>query len=113
MEEKNTGLNAAKILKDIMSGKIFVSGNIQKHLGYVVFLFFIAVFYIGYCYKVEDTALENKKLSKEIIFLRTEYINQLTKLSNEKKKSEIMKKIQDKNLTLKESKKPFMRVKTK
>jgi hypothetical protein len=110
-ENKSTGSNASKILKDIMSGKIFVSENIQKHLKYIFFLFFIAVFYIGYCYKVETTTIENKKLDNELMLLRTEYVKQLNNLSNVKKKSEIIKRLQDKNLTLKESQKPFKRIK--
>ncbi|MDR1348772.1 MAG: hypothetical protein LBJ63_10210 [Prevotellaceae bacterium] len=111
--QENRNTDSTNILKDIISGKIFINKNIQKHLKYIFFLFFIAVFYIGYCYKVETTAIENKKLDRELMLLRVEYVNQLNKLSNAKKKSEVIKKLQDRHSTLKESKTPFKRIKTK
>ncbi|MDR2651771.1 MAG: hypothetical protein LBC68_05600 [Prevotellaceae bacterium] len=112
-ENKSNGSNTMKILKDIISGKIFVSSNIQKHLGYIFFIFFLAVFYIGYCYTVENTIRENKRLDKEIKLLRTEYIYQSSELMRIGKKSEILKQIQERNLTLKEPKNPFIRIKIK
>ncbi|MDR1553948.1 MAG: hypothetical protein LBS69_10895 [Prevotellaceae bacterium] len=112
-ENKNDSLVRSNVLKDIISGKIFVSSNIQKHLGYIFFIFFLAVFYIGYCYTVENTIRENKKLDKEIKLLRTEYIYQSSELMRTGKKSEIIKQIQERNLTLKEPKNPFIRIKIK
>ncbi|MDR2127290.1 MAG: hypothetical protein LBP63_10750 [Prevotellaceae bacterium] len=120
MEEKNNteanqnnGSKAAKILKDIMSGKIFVSANIQKHLGYIFFLFFLALFYIAYRYTVDNTFRENNKLDVELKLLRTEYVYQLSNLTKESRKSKIEQKLKDKNSTLKETSKPFIRIKIK
>ncbi|MDR2065747.1 MAG: hypothetical protein LBP85_08595 [Prevotellaceae bacterium] len=120
MEENNSMQNSnssksdtSKMLKDIISGKIFVSANIQKYSRYIFFVFFLAAFYIGYRYTVENTVRENKKLDDEIKLLRTEYIYQSSQLMSEGRKSNIIKKIEDKNLTLKESKIPFRRIKIK
>ncbi|MDR0755046.1 MAG: hypothetical protein LBF04_06625 [Prevotellaceae bacterium] len=112
-KNKNSESDASKILKDIISGKIFVSANIQKHLRYIFFVFFIAVFYIGYRYAVENTVRENKKLDDEIKLLRTEYIYQSSQLMEEGRKSNIIKKLKNKNLTLKEPENPFRRIKIK
>jgi hypothetical protein len=109
----NSKSNTFKMLKDIISGKIFVSQNIQKQLRYIFFVFFIAVFYIGYRYTVENTVRENKKLDDEIKLLRTEYIYQLAQLMEEGRKSNIIKKLKEKNLTLKEPKNPFIQIKIK
>lgn len=112
-KNKNGESDISKILKDIMSGKIFVSTNIQKHLRYIFFVFFLAVFYIGYRYTVENTVRESKKLDDDIKLLRTEYIYQSSQLMEEGRKSNIIKKLQNKNLTLKEPEKPFRRINTK
>lgn len=110
-ENKSPETKKAGILAQIITGRIFVNSNIQKHLGYIVFVFFLAVVYIGYRYKVQDTALENKKLDTEIKALHTEYINRLTELMNMSKRSEVLMQIQKRNITLKESQSPFTRIK--
>jgi len=108
------------ILAEIISGRIFINKNIQKHVGYFIFVFFLAALYIGYRYKVESTALENKKLDSEIKELHTEYIYKLTELMKKGTKSEVLKKIKEMNqdtiqtrkITIKESQNPFTRIKT-
>ncbi|MDR1983800.1 MAG: hypothetical protein LBQ28_03115 [Prevotellaceae bacterium] len=112
-KNQKSGSNTAGILKLVMTGKIFVSTGIQKHLGYIFFIFFLAVFYIGYLYKVESIVQESKRLNDEIKSLRTHYIHVSTELMRKSKKSEIIKQIQDRKLTLKEAEKPFVRVKIK
>jgi hypothetical protein len=112
-ENKNTGSNVAAILKQIMSGNIFVGAGIQKHLRYVFFLFFLAVLYIGYSYKVENIAIESKKLDNELKLLRTEYVYLSSELQKKGTQSEIMKQISNRNLKLKEAKIPFKRIKIK
>ena len=118
MEEKNNinddkkkGQNKASILKQIMTGRIFVNTSIQKHRGYIVFLFFLAIVYIGYRYKVENTALENRELDNDIKKLRTDYIQKATRLMKMGKKSKVLEQIRERNLTIKESQNPFIRIK--
>jgi hypothetical protein len=110
-ENKNVASESTNVVRQIMSGRIFVITGIQKHLGYIFFVFFLAVVYIGYCYSVENTATENKKLDEELKLLRTEYVYKSTNLMMMGKKSEVLKQIEKRNLTLKEPRNPFTRVK--
>ncbi|MDR3227072.1 MAG: hypothetical protein LBT56_05315 [Prevotellaceae bacterium] len=112
-ENKNSGISTTKIFRQIITGRMFVSASIQKHLGYILLLFFLAVFYIGYRYKVESTARENKEIDNEIKLLHPEYIYKSKELMIMGRKSEVLKQIQKRNLTIKESKNPFIRIKTK
>jgi hypothetical protein len=116
VEEKNDinkskDTNKANILKQIITGRIFVSTRIQKHSGYIVFLFLLAILYIGYRYKVDSTALASKELDKQIQWLRTDYIRKLTTLMQKGTKLETLKQIREKSLTLKEPQNPFIQIK--
>ena len=111
-DNKNSVSNRTNILKQIITGRIFISAGIQKYLGYIIFMFFLAAFYIGYRYKVESTALENKKLDNEIKRLHTEYIYKLTELMRKGNRSKVLEQIQKRSLTIKEPQNPFTRIKT-
>ena len=110
-ENKTPVSNKDNLLKQIITGRIFVNTSIQKHLGYIIFVFCLAVVYIGYRYRVENTALENRTLDNDIKRLHTEYVYQSKHLMNLGKKSKILEQIRKKNLTLKEPQNPFTRIK--
>jgi hypothetical protein len=111
-ENKNSASNKDNLLKQIITGRIFVNTSIQKHIGYIIFIFLLAVVYIGYRYKVESTALENRTLDNDIKRLHTEYVYQSKHLMNLGKKSKIFEQIRKKNLTVKEPQNPFILIKT-
>jgi ABC-type transport system involved in cytochrome bd biosynthesis fused ATPase/permease subunit len=111
-ENKKSAPKKTGILTQFITGRIFLNTSIQKHVGYIIFLFFLAVIYIGYRYKFENTTIENKQLDNEIKQLNTEYIHKLTELMNKGKKSEVLRQIQKRNLTIKEPQNPFILIKT-
>ena len=118
MEEKNkiednkkTADNENVILREIINGRIFIR-IFQKHLVYILFVFFLAICYMGYHYTFENTFRENSKLDDEIKLLRTEHIDKVRKLLKMSTNAEVLKRIKEKNLTIQESKEPFIRIKT-
>ena len=110
-ENNKSVSNKTNIWALIFKGEIFLNTNIHKHLGYIIFVFFLAAIYIGYRYKVVNTAIESKKLDHEIKQLHAEHVRKSAELMEKGIKLEILKQIQKRNLTLKESKSPFILIK--
>lgn len=108
--EKKTSASFKSMLKDLISGRFIVGKNIQKHIGYLFFVFILAMFYIGYRYKVESTAIENKKIEQEIKAMQAEFLTKKIDLMRLSKHSEILKQVQKRSLSIKEPKNPPQRI---
>ena len=94
----------------MLTGRIIISEFIQKQVKYLFLLFFLAVGYIGYRYKIENTVRENKKLAEEIKTLHAEYITKSIELVRVSKRSEIGEQIKNRKITVKEQQIPPKRI---
>ena len=109
---ENIKLNTPKIagmgkaFKDVLSGDIFGSQVLLKHLPYLVFLVFLALVYIAIGYAAEDSVRQINKDKAELKEMRSEYITIKSDLMYATKQSELIKILQEKGFQLEESFEP-------
>lgn len=90
----------------VMSGEIFGSEMLIKHLPYVGFLVFLGLVYIGIGYSAEDSVRQINRNKAELKEMRSEYITIKSDLMYATKQSELIKILHAKGLTLEESFQP-------
>jgi hypothetical protein len=90
----------------VMSGEIFGSEELIKHLPYVGFLVFLGLVYIGIGYSAEDSVRQINRNKTELKEMRSEYITIKSDLMYATKQSELIKILHEKGLTLEESFQP-------
>lgn len=99
------------VSKGFFSGGWLASKFIQRQRWYILFVFGLALFYISYRFYAEQTILKAQKLEAEVKALQVDYIIQSEKLTKVYKRSEIIKKAQQKGLGLVEPEEPPKRIK--
>jgi len=90
----------------VMSGEVFGSEELIKHLPYVVFLVFLGLIYIGVGFSAEGSVRQINKDKSELKEMRSEYITIKSDLMYATKQSELIKILHQKGLTLQESFQP-------
>ena len=90
----------------VMSGEVFGSEELIKHLPYVVFLVFLGLIYIGVGFSAEGSVRQINKDKSELKEMRSEYITIKSDLMYATKQSELIKILHAKGLTLEESFQP-------
>lgn len=90
----------------VMSGEIFGSEMLIKHLPYVGFLVLLGLVYIGIGYSAEDSVRQINRNKSELKEMRSEYITIKSDLMYATKQSELIKILHAKGLTLEESFQP-------
>ncbi len=90
IEKKNT-------VRKLFSGDVLLSDTITKQRWYLVFLFFLALFYIGFHYNMAQTVKQVRKLEREVTTLQAEYATRSSELMRMSKQSEIIKMLKEKN----------------
>lgn len=90
----------------VMSGDIFGSEQLIKHLPYLGFLVLLGLVYIGIGYSAEDSVRQINKDKAELKEMRSEYITIKSDLMYATKQSELIKILHEKGLTLEESFQP-------
>ncbi len=98
------------ILKSILDGSILTREGVLDQLPYLLFLTFIATFYIANRYRAERIVRETEKLQSEIKELRAESITSASKLMYVSKQSEVARLVNKHNLGLKEAVVPPQRL---
>jgi hypothetical protein len=90
----------------VMSGEVFGSEELIKHLPYVGFLVFLGLIYIGVGFSAEGSVRQINKDKSELKEMRSEYITIKSDLMYATKQSELIKILHQKGLTLEESFQP-------
>jgi hypothetical protein len=98
-------------LKDFLTGSILTTDSVSKQLPYVMFLAFLAIFYIGNRYRYEKLVRKDKNLQIEVRNLRAESITTAAQLMFISKQSEVAKLCEERGLELKESVVPPKKIK--
>ena len=98
-------------LKDFLTGSVLTSESVSKQLPYILFLAFLAVFYIANRYRYEKLVRNEKNLQIEVRNLRAESITTAAQLMFISKQSEVAKLCEIRGLELKESVVPPKKVK--
>ena len=101
-EEKPQGKKSTGI-RDILTGSVLTKDSVSKQLPYILFLAFLAVFYIGNRYRYEKLVIKEKKMQTEVKNLRAESITTAAQLMFISKQTEVAKLVESKGLGLKES----------
>ena len=91
---------------EVMSGDIFGSEQLIKHLPYLGFLVFLGLIYIAIGYSAEDSVRQINKDKAELKEMRSEYITIKSDLMYATKQSELIKILHQKGLVLEESFQP-------
>ncbi len=95
--KKTTGI------KDFLTGSILTKEAVSTQIPYILFLAFLAVFYIGNRYRYEKMVIKEKKLQTEVRNLRAESITTAAQLMFISKQTEVAKLVESRGLGLKES----------
>jgi hypothetical protein len=98
-------------VKDFLTGSILTTESVSKQFPYILFLAFLAFFYIGNRYRYEKLVRNEKKLQIEVRNLRAESITTASQLMFISKQSEVAKLCEKRGLELKESVVPPKKIK--
>lgn len=109
-KEKQVMANEANSQKNFVSGRT-IAEFFQRHRWYILLVFVLALFYISYRFYAEQTILKSQRLEAEVEVRHVEYIIKSEELIKIHKRSEIIKKAQQKGLELIEPKEPPKRIK--
>ena len=90
-------------VKDFLTGSILTTESVSKQFPYILFLAFLAFFYIGNRYRYEKLVKKENKLELEVRNLRAESITTASQLMFISKQSEVAKLCEKRGLELKES----------
>ena len=109
--EKPKDKKAKVSLGEILTGRVLKQETVSKQLPYILFLAFLAIFYIGNRYRYEKLVKKEQALQKEVKNLRAESITTAAQLMFISKQSEVAKLCEKKGLELKESIVPPRKIK--
>jgi|APIni6443716594_1056825.scaffolds.fasta_scaffold558152_2 hypothetical protein len=109
-QEKPQGKKAMG-LKDFLTGSVLTKEGVSTQLPYILFMAFIAVFYIGNRYRYEKLVIKEQKLKTEVRNLRAESITTAAQLMFISKQTEVARLVESKGLGLKESVVPPKKIK--
>lgn len=98
-------------LGDILTGRVLNRDSVSRQLPYILFLAFLAMFYIANRYRYEKLVKKEQTLQKEVRNLRAESITTAAQLMFISKQSEVAKLVDKRGLELKESVVPPKKIK--
>jgi hypothetical protein len=95
-----------KAVKEVLSGEVFGSEKLLKHLPYGAFLVGLGLVYIAIGYAAEDMVRQINRDKAELKEMRSEYITIKSDLMYATKQSELVKLLEAKGFELEESLQP-------
>lgn len=95
-----------KAVKEVLSGEVFNSDKLIKHMPYGAFVVVLGLVYIAIGYAAEDMVREINRHKSELKEMRSEYITIKSDLMYATKQSELVKILQQKGFELEESLEP-------
>lgn len=92
-------------VKGMLEGRL-LADKLRRNISFVLFATFLGILYISNGYSTEKLHRKRITLEKEVTDLRFESITSAANLMFIRKQSEVLKRVRDAGLTLKESKEP-------
>lgn len=92
-------------VKGVLEGRA-LADKLRRNISFVLFATFLGILYISNGYSTEKLHRQRISLEKEVSDLRFESITAAANLMFIRKQSEVIKRVQDAGLALKESKEP-------
>lgn len=108
---QHTAPRKSSILKDVISGKVLLNVVLVRQRWYILFLFMLALTYIGLHYYMEKTVRETRRLEHELTNLRIEYTTRSSELMLMSRRSEVNRQIKQRGMTICEPQYPPKRIK--
>jgi hypothetical protein len=96
--------------KDVLDGSLLTRDNVIGQLPFVLFLTLLLVLYIGNRYHAERVIKQSLKLQTELRELRAEAISTASELEYLSNQSQVAKLVEQKNIGLKYSDKPPLKI---
>ena len=93
-------------VRDILSGSLLTRDIILKNIGFIIWLTFLGIVYIGNSYHAEKIARRTDKLQREVKDLRAESITTAADLMYLSRQSVVEQLVKNSRLELKESMEP-------
>ena len=95
-------------IKDSIYGSLQI---IIQHIGFIIWLTFLGIVYIGNSYHAERIARETNRLQREVKDLRAESITTAAELMYVSRQSVVQRMVKNSKLDLKESVEPPYKIK--
>jgi hypothetical protein len=99
--------------KEFLHGRFLSEKRIGQHWGFLAFIVFLGVLYIGNRYQMEHLLERQATLSKELKELKYEAITTSSELMNMSKQSEVMERVHKAGIDLEVLKTPPRKLKVK
>ncbi len=97
-------------IRDILNGSLLTRGIILKNVGFIVWLTFLGIVYIGNSYHAEKVARKINSLQREVKDLRAESITTAADLMYISRQSVVERMVKNNQLGLEESVEPPYKV---
>jgi len=97
--------------KEFLQGRFLAESQVGKHWGYLAFVVFLGVLYIGNRYQMEHLLDRQAELINELKDLKYEAITTSSELMNMSKQSEVMERVQKEGIDLEVLKTPPRKLK--
>ena len=115
IENENIGRDSEELkgmsLRDVLNGSLLTRGIILKNIGFIIWLTFLGIVYIGNSYHAEKVSRSIIRLQREVKELRAESITTATELMSLNRQSRIQQMVRSNRLELKESEEPPYKIK--
>ena len=98
-------------IRDIFNGSLLTRGIILKHIGFIIWLTFLGIVYIGNSYHAQKVAREISSLQREVKDLRAESVTTAAELMYVSRQSIVQRMVRNSRLELKESVEPPYKIK--
>jgi hypothetical protein len=92
--------------KEFLHGRFLAEKQVSRHWGYVAFVVFLGVLYIGNRYQMEHLLDRQAELLNELRDLKYESITTSSELMNMSKQSEVMERVRREGIELEVLKTP-------
>ena len=99
--------------KDVLDGSLLTRDNVVSQLPFVLFLTFLLVIYIGNRYHAERVIRQSLKLQTELKELRASSISTASELEYLSNQSQVARLVEQRNIGLKYSDRPPIKIDSK
>ncbi|MFO8002233.1 MAG: FtsL-like putative cell division protein [Marinilabilia sp.] len=99
--------------KEFLHGRFLAEKGIGRHWGYLAFIVFLGVLYIGNRYQMEHLLDRQARLLDDLKDLKYEAITTSSELMNMSKQSEVMERVQKEGIELEVLKTPPRKLEVK
>ena len=93
-------------VRDLITGAILTRTAVLRQLPFILFLVFMAIIYISNRYHAEKITRQTIELQEELNELRAHYTSTASELMFLSRQSQVLRLVEENNLSLKESRVP-------